>query len=244
MNGGDNVGRGRGRSQDGIEIRPSTSSSSMNMKGAQGLNANYTSTHPSPRTGKDAKKEIADSLKLIMREKRRRKGGAYAQINNTDLSYEYDDDDDHHDDNENKNDDSRNIYNGNNTQFDKDEQDTHNPLDFSIDEGDEDNDGHDMNRHRIHGDGNGNGHGSAGSSPLHHQIPSIHSIDEEDAEHHLAIYEAEKGQANLNMVSNSITRLQCGLCCIYPHAQPIFISAKSLNDIFILVYNAHIRKMK
>ena len=245
LNGGDNVGRGRGRSQDGIEIRPSTSSSSMNMKGAQGLNANYTSTHPSPRTGKDAKKEIADSLKLIMREKRRRKGGAYAQINNTDLSYEYDDDDDDdHDDNVNKNDENRNVYNGNNAHFDKDEQDTHNPLDFSIDEGDEDNDGHDMNRHRIHGDGNGNGHGSAGSSPLHHQIPSIHSIDEEDAEHHLAIYEAEKGQANLNMVSNSITRLQCGLCCIYPHAQPIFISAKSLNDIFILVYNAHIRKMK
>ena len=219
LNGGDNVGRGRGRSHDdaGIEIRPSTSSSSMNTKGAQphqGLNANYTSTHPSPRTGKDAKKEIADSLKLIMREKRRRKGGAYAQINNMDLSYEYDDHDDH-DDNDNKHDDSRNVYNGKNSHFDKDEQDTHNALDVSIDEGDEDNDGHDMNRHRIHRDGNGNGHGSTGSSPLHHQIPSIHSIDEEEAEHHLANYEAEKGQANLNMVSNSITRLQCGLCCIY-----------------------------
>jgi hypothetical protein len=156
-----------------------------------------------PSKGKGAKKQIADSLKLIMRETKRRKGGAYAHVGAHDQEH-FDDDAGHDDDLRNGNYDTAQhielTRSFSPTDHENHHEDQHHHdhdfSEFSIDEFDDDDDG-DEN------------HGVP-SSPL--RIQSNYSMDEEEAEakseseseseHQLAEYEyrGQKGKANLNMV--------------------------------------------
>ena len=158
-----------------------------------------------PSKGKGAKKQIADSLKLIMRETKRRKGGAYAHVGAHDQEH-FDDDAGHDDDLRNGNYDTAQhielTRSFSPTDHENHHEDQHHHdhdfSEFSIDEFDDDDDD----------DGDEN-HGVP-SSPL--RIQSNYSMDEEEAEakseseseseHQLAEYEyrGQKGKANLNMV--------------------------------------------
>ena len=175
--------------------------------------------HVEGSSPRQTKKQISETYKRMMRERKRRKGGAYSHVIGDD-----DDDREEEDDDEGEGEQTHDFNDdGDSSAGAAVELTLTRPLDaehdhskFSISDEELEDDENDagvvngintfanstkddvpVESYRI-GNGHGNGHGHGHGSSL--SILQNDSIDDEEAARQIALYSMQQGQANLNMV--------------------------------------------